>query len=71
MSKVENLYHDTHIYAISMPGEPLPQVEEFKYLRVLFMCERKLECKINRWIGVASAVMWSLYRSVAIQKELS
>lgn len=37
-------------------GEPLPQVEEIKYLGVLFI--RKLEREINNSL---SAVMWLLY----------
>nr|XP_054599772.1 uncharacterized protein LOC129164266 [Nothobranchius furzeri] len=51
--------------------EVLPQVEEFKYLRVLFTSEGKLECEIDRWIGAASAVMRVLYRSVMVKRELS
>ncbi|KAI3360572.1 hypothetical protein L3Q82_002440 [Scortum barcoo] len=40
-------------------GEVLPQVEEFKYLGVLFTSEGKMEREIDRWIGAASAVMRS------------
>ncbi|KAI3372096.1 hypothetical protein L3Q82_006949 [Scortum barcoo] len=36
-------------------GEVLPQVEEFKYLGVLFTSEGKMEREIGRRIGVASA----------------
>ncbi|KAI3363429.1 hypothetical protein L3Q82_011573, partial [Scortum barcoo] len=38
-------------------GEILPQVEEFKYLGVLFTSEGKMEREIDRQIGAASAVM--------------
>ncbi len=48
----------------------LPQVEEFKYLGVLFTRDGMMEREINRRIGAASAVMWSMYRSVVV-KELS
>uniref|UniRef100_A0A8C6LRX0 Reverse transcriptase domain-containing protein n=1 Tax=Nothobranchius furzeri TaxID=105023 RepID=A0A8C6LRX0_NOTFU len=51
--------------------EVLPQVEEFKYLGVLFMSEGKLEREIDRRIGAASAVMRALYRSVVVKRELS
>ncbi|KAI3367063.1 hypothetical protein L3Q82_009264, partial [Scortum barcoo] len=45
-------------------GEVLPQVEEFKYLGVLFTSEGKIEREIDRRIGAASAVMRSVYRTV-------
>ena len=48
-------------------GESLPQVEEFKYLRVSFTSERRMD----RRIGAAAAVMQSLYRSVVVNRELS
>ncbi|KAI3366640.1 hypothetical protein L3Q82_009329 [Scortum barcoo] len=38
-------------------GEILPQVEEFKYLGVLFTSEGKMEREIDRRIGAASAVI--------------
>lgn len=34
-------------------GETLPQVEEFKYLGVLFTGGGRIECEINRWIASA------------------
>ncbi|KAI3371839.1 hypothetical protein L3Q82_006727 [Scortum barcoo] len=52
-------------------GEVLPQVEEFKYLGVLFTSEGKIEREIDRRIGAASAVMRSVYRTVVVKKELS
>ncbi|KAI3353886.1 hypothetical protein L3Q82_005087 [Scortum barcoo] len=54
-------------------GEVLPQVEEFKYLGVLFTSEGKMEREIDRQIGAASrAVMRSVYQTViVVKKELS
>ncbi|KAK3542727.1 hypothetical protein QTP70_000092 [Hemibagrus guttatus] len=52
-------------------GELLPQVEEFKYLGVLFTSEGRMVCEIDRRIGAAAAVMRSMYRSVVVKKELS
>ncbi len=49
--------------------ELLPQKEEFKYLRILFKSEGKMEREIDRW--TASAVMWTLNRSVVVKRELS
>ncbi|TWW77869.1 hypothetical protein D4764_12G0012590 [Takifugu flavidus] len=51
--------------------EILPQVEEFKYLGVLFTCEGRMEQEIDRWIGAASTVMRTLHRSVVVKRELS
>ncbi|XP_061624941.1 uncharacterized protein ntng2a isoform X5 [Phyllopteryx taeniolatus] len=51
--------------------ENLPQVEEFKYLGVLFTSEGRTEWEIDRRIVAASAVMRTLYRSVVEKKELS
>ena len=48
--------------SLRVQGEFLPQVEEFKYLGVLFTSEGRMECEIDRWIGAAAAVMRSLYR---------
>uniref|UniRef100_A0A674MBB2 Reverse transcriptase domain-containing protein n=1 Tax=Takifugu rubripes TaxID=31033 RepID=A0A674MBB2_TAKRU len=48
--------------------EILPQVEEFKYLGVLFTSEGKMEREIDRRIGAASAVMWTLDRSVVVKR---
>ena len=56
---------------LQVGGESLPQVEEFKYLRVLLMSEGKMEQEIDRWIGAASAVMWTLSQSVVVKRELS
>ncbi|TWW59397.1 hypothetical protein D4764_06G0009270 [Takifugu flavidus] len=51
--------------------EILPQVEEFKYLGVLFMSEGRMEQEVDRRIGAASAVMRALHRSVVVKRELS
>uniref|UniRef100_A0A3P9I175 Reverse transcriptase domain-containing protein n=1 Tax=Oryzias latipes TaxID=8090 RepID=A0A3P9I175_ORYLA len=56
---------------LSVGGVSLPQVEEFKYLGVLFTSEGRSEREIGRRIGVASVVMRSLYRSVVVKRELS
>uniref|UniRef100_A0A8C6W0Z1 Reverse transcriptase domain-containing protein n=1 Tax=Nothobranchius furzeri TaxID=105023 RepID=A0A8C6W0Z1_NOTFU len=58
-------------FLLRVRDEVLPQVEEFKYLGVLFTSEGKLEREINRRIGAASAVMRALYRSVVVKRELS
>ncbi|KAK3512930.1 hypothetical protein QTP70_029086, partial [Hemibagrus guttatus] len=52
-------------------GEVPPQVEEFKYLGVLFTSEGRMDSEIDRRIGAAAAVMRSMYRSVVVKKELS
>ncbi|KAK3573019.1 hypothetical protein QTP86_012244 [Hemibagrus guttatus] len=56
---------------LQIGGEVLPQVEEFKYLGVLFTSEGRMDREIDRWIGAAAAVMRSMYRSVVVKKELS
>ena len=52
-------------------GELLPQVEEFKYLGVLFTGEGSMEHEIDRQIAAAAAVTQLLYRSVMVKRELS
>ncbi len=42
---------------LQVGGELLPQVEEFKYLGVLFTSQGRMEREIDRRIGAASAVM--------------
>ncbi|KAK3569880.1 hypothetical protein QTP86_006752 [Hemibagrus guttatus] len=56
---------------LQVGGEVLPQVEEFKYLGVLFTSEGRMDREIGRRIGAAAAVMRSMYRSVVVKKELS
>ncbi|KAK3524458.1 hypothetical protein QTP70_029309 [Hemibagrus guttatus] len=51
--------------------EVLPQVEEFKYLGVLFTREGRMDREIDTRIGAAAAVMRSMYQSVVVKKELS
>ncbi|KAK3539747.1 hypothetical protein QTP70_013181 [Hemibagrus guttatus] len=54
---------------LQVGGEFLPQVEEFKYLGVLFTSEGRMDREIDRRIGVAAAVMRSMYGSVVVKKE--
>ncbi|KAK3538287.1 hypothetical protein QTP70_034769 [Hemibagrus guttatus] len=56
---------------LQVGGEVLPQVEEFKYLGVLFTSEGRMDREIDRRISAAAAVMWSMYRSVVVMMELS
>ncbi|TWW67374.1 hypothetical protein D4764_02G0004150 [Takifugu flavidus] len=49
--------------------EILPQVEEFKYLGVLFRSEGRMEQEVNRRIGAVSTVMWTLHRSVVVKRS--
>ncbi len=56
---------------LQVGGVSLSQVEEFKYLGVLFTSEGRMEWETDRWIGAASAVIWSMNRSVVVKKELS
>ncbi|TWW57405.1 hypothetical protein D4764_07G0001240 [Takifugu flavidus] len=58
-------------FLLRVKEEILPQVEEFKYLGVLFTSEGGMEQEIDRQIGVASAVMRTLHRSVVVKRELS
>uniref|UniRef100_A0A669EXX2 Reverse transcriptase domain-containing protein n=1 Tax=Oreochromis niloticus TaxID=8128 RepID=A0A669EXX2_ORENI len=51
--------------------EFLPQVEEFKYLGVLFASDGRREPEIDRRIGAAAAVMRTLHRSVVVKRELN
>ncbi|TWW63118.1 hypothetical protein D4764_03G0001260 [Takifugu flavidus] len=51
--------------------EILPQVEEFKYLRVLFTSEGRMEQEIDRRIGAVSAVIRTQHQSVVMKRELS
>ncbi|KAK3568482.1 hypothetical protein QTP86_008239 [Hemibagrus guttatus] len=56
---------------LQVGGKLLPQVEEFKYLGVLFTSEGRMDREIDRRIGAAATVMPSMYRSVVVKKELS
>ncbi|KAL1282365.1 hypothetical protein QQF64_001168 [Cirrhinus molitorella] len=56
---------------LQVGGEFLVQVEDFKYLGVLFTSEGRLEREIDRRIGAAAAAMRFMYWSVVVKKELS
>ncbi|TWW67270.1 hypothetical protein D4764_02G0003110 [Takifugu flavidus] len=62
---------NTSKFKAMVKEEILPQVEEFKYLGVLFTSEGRMEQEIDRRIGAASAVMRTLHRSVVVKRELS
>ncbi|KAK3562387.1 hypothetical protein QTP86_033524 [Hemibagrus guttatus] len=72
-SKLEAMVLDQKKVArtLQVGGEVLPQVEEFKYLGVLFTSEGRMDREIDRRIGAVAAVMRSMYRSVVVKKELS
>ncbi|KAK3529276.1 hypothetical protein QTP70_024824 [Hemibagrus guttatus] len=72
-SKLEAMVLDRKkvVCTLQVGGEALPQVEEFKYLKVLFTSEGRMDREIDRQIGAAAAVMRSMYRSVVMKKELS
>ncbi|KAK3507907.1 hypothetical protein QTP70_002569 [Hemibagrus guttatus] len=53
---------------LQVGGELLPQVEEFKYLGVLFTSEGRMDREIDRRIGATAAVMRSMYWSVVVKK---
>ncbi|KAI3377041.1 hypothetical protein L3Q82_000254 [Scortum barcoo] len=56
---------------LQVGGEVLPQVEEFKYLGVLFTSEGKIEREIDRdWIGAAQSHAVGV-PDVVVKKELS
>ncbi|KAF7648618.1 hypothetical protein LDENG_00154150 [Lucifuga dentata] len=57
--------------SLQVRGESLPQMEEFKYLHLTLTSEGKMECEIDRWIGAASEVLWTLYWTVVVKRELS
>lgn len=46
----------------------MPQVDEFKYLSVLFMHDEKEWRETDRWIGAVAVVMWTLYRSIVVKR---
>ena len=55
---------------LQVEGESHPQMEEFKYLLVLFMREGRQEQETDRRIGPASAVMRTLKWSIVVRREL-
>lgn len=46
-------------------------MEEFKYLVVLSTSDGRREQEIDKRIGAAAAVIWTLYRFVVVKRELS
>ncbi|TWW62408.1 hypothetical protein D4764_04G0010550 [Takifugu flavidus] len=70
-SKSESMARKKVECLLRVGEEVLPQVEELKYLRILFTSEGRMEREIDRRIGAASAVMRALNRSVVVKKELS
>ncbi|KAK3542730.1 hypothetical protein QTP70_000090 [Hemibagrus guttatus] len=56
---------------LQVGGEFLPQVEEFKYLGVLFTSEGRMDREIDRRIGAAAVVMRSMYRSVVVKNVIA
>ena len=61
-SKSETMVLSRKRVECSLGNKILPQVEEFKYLGVLFTSEGRMEREIDRRIDAASAVMWALHR---------
>ena len=57
--------------SLRVRNEILPQVEEFKYLGVLFTSEGRMEREVDGRIGAASTVLWALHRPIVVKKELS
>ncbi|KAL7853999.1 hypothetical protein AOLI_G00208430 [Acnodon oligacanthus] len=57
--------------SLQVRGKDLSQMEEFKYLGVLFTSDGKRDREIGRRLGQATAVMRSLYWTVVVKRELS
>ena len=55
--------------SLRVGNEILPQVEDFKYLGVLFTSEGRKEREIDGRIGAASAVMRALHRPVVVNRR--
>ena len=53
---------------LQVESEVLPQVEELKYLGVLFISEGTVKQEIDWQICATSAVMWAFYRSVVVKR---
>ena len=47
-----------------MGNESLPQVKEFKYLRILFMSEGMMGCETDQRVGAAGAVLQAFHCTV-------
>ena len=52
---------------LQVRGNPLQQVEKFKYLGVVFVNDGRWSEEIDRWIRQANAVLCELYRSAVKQ----
>lgn len=52
-------------------GELLPQVNEFKYLGVLSMSDRKMDSEVDRRFVVASAVIQAMHQTFVLKRELN
>ena len=50
--------------------EVLPQVEDFMYLGVLYRVGGEWSRRLASWIGVAYVEMFTIYRFVAMKREL-
>lgn len=61
---------DRSAIPLQVRGENLLEVEEFKYLCVLFISNRRGDCKISRRLGAAE-VKWSVYQTVVAKGKLS
>ena len=53
-----------------MNGNPLQQVEKFKYLGVVIISDGRRSKEIDTWVGKANAVLRELHRSVVTKREL-
>ena len=51
-------------------GELLPRMKNFKYLVISLVIEGKMDGNVDRWVGVASAVMRALNWTVVVKKDL-
>ncbi len=52
-------------------NESLPQVKEFRYLRILFTSEGTMDRETSRRIWTAGAVLRSRYHTIVMKRELS
>lgn len=59
------------VCSLQVGGEVLPQVEQFRYLGVLFMSEGKMEGETDRGIDAAAAAMQPVYQTVMVNREHS
>lgn len=69
-SKLEAIVLRWKKYLLPVGEEILPQVEEFRFLGVLFTSKEIMEREMDRRTGVAFAVMQTLYHSVVVKIKL-